>query len=53
MSANGSITNSIDLTADTDRDARNAVLLDQDDNVTEDRGWNTFALSGGVLMLTG
>ncbi len=33
-----------------DRDARYAVLLDQDDNVTEGRGWNIFALSGGALM---
>jgi branched-chain amino acid aminotransferase len=33
-----------------DRDARYAVLLDQDDNVTEGRGWNIFALNGGVLM---
>jgi branched-chain amino acid aminotransferase len=33
-----------------DRDARYAALLDQDDNVTEGRGWNIFALSGGVLM---
>lgn len=33
-----------------DREARYAVLLDQDDNVTEGRGWNIFVLSGGVLM---
>ncbi|MFY0611735.1 MAG: aminotransferase class IV [Hyphomicrobiaceae bacterium] len=33
-----------------DRDARYAVLLDQDDNVTEGRGWNIFALNDGVLM---
>jgi branched-chain amino acid aminotransferase len=32
-----------------DREARYAVLLDRDDNVTEGRGWNIFALSGGVL----
>jgi branched-chain amino acid aminotransferase len=32
-----------------DRDARYAVLLDRDGNVTEGRGWNIFALSGGVL----
>jgi branched-chain amino acid aminotransferase len=33
-----------------DREARYAVLLDRDDNVTEGRGWNIFALRGGVLM---
>ena len=33
-----------------DRDARYAVLLDRDDNVTEGRGWNIFALTGGVLL---
>ena len=33
-----------------DREARYAVLLDRDDNVTEGRGWNIFALTGGVLM---
>lgn len=33
-----------------DRDAKYAVLLDRDDNVTEGRGWNIFALRGGVLM---
>ena len=33
-----------------DRDARYAVLLDRDDFVTEGRGWNIFALSGGVLV---
>lgn len=33
-----------------DRDARYAVLLDRDGFVTEGRGWNIFALSGGVLV---
>jgi len=33
-----------------DRDARYAVLLDRDGNVTEGRGWNIFALSDGVLL---
>ena len=33
-----------------DRDARYAVLLDQEDNVTEGRGWNIFVLCDGVLM---
>jgi len=33
-----------------DRDAKYAVLLDRDDNVTEGRGWNIFAISGGVLV---
>ncbi|MGI9476669.1 MAG: aminotransferase class IV [Hyphomicrobiaceae bacterium] len=33
-----------------DRNARYAVLLDQEDNVTEGRGWNIFALNGGVLL---
>lgn len=32
-----------------DRDARYAVLLDLDGNVTEGRGWNIFALKDGVL----
>ena len=33
-----------------DRDSKYAVLLDREDNVTEGRGWNVFALRGGVLM---
>lgn len=33
-----------------ERDAKYAVLLDREDNVTEGRGWNIFALSGGVLV---
>lgn len=33
-----------------DREARYAVLLDQDGNVTEGRGWNIFALTGGRLV---
>ncbi len=33
-----------------DRDARYAVLLDGDGNVTEGRGWNIFAISGGELV---
>lgn len=33
-----------------DRDAGYAVLLDRDDNVTEGRGWNIFALTGGRLV---
>ena len=33
-----------------DREAKYAVLLDRDDNVTEGRGWNIFALRGGMLM---
>jgi branched-chain amino acid aminotransferase len=32
-----------------DREAKYAVLLDRDDNVTEGRGWNIFALQGGML----
>jgi branched-chain amino acid aminotransferase len=33
-----------------DREAKYAVLLDQEDNVTEGRGWNIFVLREGVLM---
>jgi branched-chain amino acid aminotransferase len=33
-----------------DREARYAVLLDQEDNLTEGRGWNIFVLRDGVLM---
>lgn len=33
-----------------DRDAKYAVLLDQDGNLTEGRGWNIFVLNGGTLM---
>jgi branched-chain amino acid aminotransferase len=33
-----------------DREARYAVLLDQEDNLTEGRGWNIFVLCDGVLM---
>lgn len=33
-----------------DRDARYAVLLDADGNVTEGRGWNIFMLRGGELL---
>ena len=33
-----------------DREARYAVLLDGDGNVTEGRGWNIFALEGGQLV---
>jgi len=33
-----------------DRQAEYAVLLDQEDNVTEGRGWNIFVLRDGVLM---
>ncbi|MFZ0849440.1 MAG: aminotransferase class IV [Hyphomicrobiaceae bacterium] len=33
-----------------DRNAKYAVLLDQDDNLTEGRGWNIFVLQDGVLM---
>ena len=33
-----------------DRDARYAVLLDRDGSVAEGRGWNIFALTGGVLV---
>ena len=33
-----------------DREARYAVLLDGDGNVTEGRGWNIFALEGGRLV---
>ena len=33
-----------------DRDAKYAVLLDQDGNLTEGRGWNIFVLNGGALM---
>ena len=33
-----------------DRNADYAVLLDEDGGVTEGRGWNIFALSGGILM---
>jgi branched-chain amino acid aminotransferase len=32
-----------------DREAKYAVLLDQEDNVTEGRGWNIFVLRDGVL----
>ena len=33
-----------------DRDARYALLVDGDGNVTEGRGWNIFALRGGELL---
>jgi branched-chain amino acid aminotransferase len=33
-----------------DREAKYAVLLDQDGNVTEGRGWNIFVLRDGMLM---
>lgn len=33
-----------------ERGAKYAVLLDQDGNVTEGRGWNLFALFGGRLV---
>lgn len=33
-----------------DRDARYAVLLDQEGHVTEGRGWNIFVLRQGVLL---
>ena len=33
-----------------DRQAKYAVLLDQEDNVTEGRGWNIFVLREGILM---
>jgi branched-chain amino acid aminotransferase len=33
-----------------DREAAYAVLLDQEDNLTEGRGWNIFVLRDGVLM---
>ena len=33
-----------------DRGCEHAVLLDRDGNVTEGRGWNIFALSGGRLV---
>lgn len=33
-----------------DRDARYAVLLDGDGNVTEGRGWNIFMLNAGELL---
>jgi branched-chain amino acid aminotransferase len=33
-----------------DREARYAVLLDSEGNVTEGRGWNIFALMGGRLV---
>jgi branched-subunit amino acid aminotransferase/4-amino-4-deoxychorismate lyase len=33
-----------------DRQAKYAVLLDQEDNVTEGRGWNIFVLREGMLM---
>jgi branched-chain amino acid aminotransferase len=33
-----------------DRDAKYALLLDQEGNVTEGRGWNIFALFGGRLV---
>jgi branched-chain amino acid aminotransferase len=33
-----------------DRNAKYAVLLDQDGNLTEGRGWNIFVLQDGVLM---
>jgi len=32
-----------------DREAKYAVLLDQEDNVAEGRGWNIFVLRDGVL----
>ena len=33
-----------------DRDARYAVLPDQDGHITEGRGWNIFVLKDGVLL---
>jgi len=33
-----------------DREARYAVLLDHEDNLTEGRGWNIFVLCDGLLM---
>ncbi len=33
-----------------EKDARYAVLVDQDGNITEGRGWNIFALFGGRLL---
>jgi branched-subunit amino acid aminotransferase/4-amino-4-deoxychorismate lyase len=33
-----------------DRDANYAILLDQDGNLTEGRGWNIFVLADGTLM---
>jgi len=33
-----------------DREAKYALLLDQEGNVTEGRGWNIFVLRDGVLM---
>ncbi|MDP6391040.1 MAG: aminotransferase class IV [Alphaproteobacteria bacterium] len=33
-----------------DREAHYAVLLDQEGNITEGRGWNIFALTGGRLV---
>lgn len=33
-----------------DRDAKYALLVDRDGNVTEGRGWNIFALFGGRLV---
>lgn len=33
-----------------DRDAKYAVLLDADGNVTEGRGWNLFVLKDGTLL---
>jgi branched-chain amino acid aminotransferase len=33
-----------------DREAKYALLLDQEDNVTEGRGWNIFVLRDGMLM---
>jgi len=33
-----------------DRDAKYAVLLDQEGNLTEGRGWNIFVLADGTLM---
>ena len=33
-----------------ENDARYAVLLDRDGSVAEGRGWNIFALTGGVLV---
>jgi branched-chain amino acid aminotransferase len=33
-----------------DRDAKYAVLLDQEGNLTEGRGWNIFVLADGNLM---
>jgi branched-subunit amino acid aminotransferase/4-amino-4-deoxychorismate lyase len=33
-----------------DREAKYALLVDQEDNITEGRGWNVFVLCDGVLM---